>query len=301
MNRQKSGFTLVELLVVIAIIGILIALLLPAVQQAREAARRMQCTNNLKQLGLACHTFSDTYSTFPPGLRYDGSGRQPIWGWNAFILPYVEQSAIYDQLDVGNKSLKDWKGDPILSDGSLKLANLRCPSDTGPDEFVDLHSGGFRTWGRGPDTPPLSNYVASSHHRRPSTNGMTNCTGIFELTEYNGNKAKTFADVIDGTSNSLLLGERLYEAFGVKANGATYLGAYRGRDNDSGRDVFIWNSNINPPSGKNTITFAQSSLHPGGSMAAFADGSVRFLSELIPQDTVRDLIRIQDGEVIGDF
>jgi len=303
MNRQKSGFTLVELLVVIAIIGVLVALLLPAVQQAREAARRMQCTNNLKQLALACHNFSDTYGTFPPGIEYDPAGSQndAIWGWNAFLLPFIEENSMYELLDIPKTRLNQWKGDAALSNGSLRIDNLRCPSSPGPEDFIDLMTGGYRTWARGSDTPPLSNYVASSHHSRPSTGNMTNCVGIFEMTGYDNNKPKAFRDVTDGLSNSLMLGERLYQYNGVKANAATFVGAYRGRDNDAGRDVFIWNDNINPPSGLNTITFAQSSHHPGGAMGAFGDGSVRFLSELIPQDTMDDLIDISDGDVLGEY
>src|SRR6185436_8212870 len=116
MKRKKfQGFTLVELLVVIAIIGILVALLLPAVQAAREAARRMQCGNNLKQIGLALHNYHDTYKTFPMGYLFINSPPSPpplppqpnteTWAWSAFILPYIEQPALHERLGVNTRTL----------------------------------------------------------------------------------------------------------------------------------------------------------------------------------------------------
>ena len=100
IRYTRSGFTLVELLVVITIIGILIALLLPAVQAAREAARRMQCANNIKQVALALHTYESAKSCFPPGLIWDCPGsRCYVWGWSAYTLPYMEQQGLYDGID----------------------------------------------------------------------------------------------------------------------------------------------------------------------------------------------------------
>ena len=115
MKRLKRGFTLIELLVVIAIIAILIALLLPAVQQAREAARRTQCKNNIKQLGLALHNYHDVNLTFPPGyvLQEGGAVGAHNWDWSAMILPYIEQSALFNTLDVGQTRPSQALNNPV--------------------------------------------------------------------------------------------------------------------------------------------------------------------------------------------
>ena len=173
----RRGFTLIELLVVIAIIAILVALLLPAVQQAREAARRSQCKSNLKQIGIGLHNYYDTFSVLPPGfVHIHGTGNTNTdkgnWGWGTFILPYMDQSALYEALSPGEP-------DPAVagSDGSLaaavenptkraemqkKLAAFRCPSDTGPN----LASVNYRRIEEQTTTTrhflAMSNYVGSN-------------------------------------------------------------------------------------------------------------------------------------------
>ena len=109
---RRGGFTLIELLVVIAIIGILIAMLLPAVQAAREAARRMSCTNNLKQIGLALHAYHDAHRLFPQGY-INQPALHEAWGWTVFVLPYLEQCSLYNRLDVNNRRLTD-----LMTDGT---------------------------------------------------------------------------------------------------------------------------------------------------------------------------------------
>ena len=134
MNASKRGFTLVELLVVIAIIGVLIALLLPAVQQAREAARRSQCSNNLKQIGLAMHNYHDTFGSFPSAWIQVGSSR--YHAWSALILPFMEQGNIHDKLspDFGNSRSANTEDKA----GAI-IDTYRCPSSTLPERSTAGH------------------------------------------------------------------------------------------------------------------------------------------------------------------
>jgi len=131
---RRRGFTLVELLVVIAIIGVLIALLLPAVQQAREAARRMQCQNNLKQLGLSLHNYHDTFGKFPAGRYEDGNVSSQL-GWGTMILPFLEQSALFDSIQahggMTTSSTWDTVADVRDIDAKVVLEAFLCPSDPG--------------------------------------------------------------------------------------------------------------------------------------------------------------------------
>ena len=139
VTSRRSAFTLVELLVVIAIIGVLVALLLPAVQAAREAARRSSCTNNMKQLGIALHNFHDTFNRFPPGGARD---QQPFgthatgggWGssWKVYILPYIEQNAIYDKWLFDGANSGYTHASNMVYTNRLKIATYRCPSSPVP-------------------------------------------------------------------------------------------------------------------------------------------------------------------------
>ena len=141
----RKGFTLVELLVVIAIIGILVGLLLPAVQAARAAARRMQCSNNLKQLGLAVHNYHDANKSFPSGFitNYPAGAlntaammsvtQRTHWSWGAFVLPYIEQTALYNTLNPGQSSMDALLATPAgLAALTTPIPSFVCPSDTGP-------------------------------------------------------------------------------------------------------------------------------------------------------------------------
>src|SRR6056297_2395279 len=139
MNRDSGGFTLVELLVVIAIIGVLVGLLLPAVQAAREAARRMQCKNNLKQIGLAAHNYHSSFGNFPPSAVVDlsvtSTGNNGSWGVHGRILPYLEQSNLYDQVDLSIA----W--DHQMAIDAMKVPVYACPSDPGSGQIRDPGQG----------------------------------------------------------------------------------------------------------------------------------------------------------------
>lgn len=241
-SRIRAGFTLIELLVVIAIIAILIALLLPAVQQAREAARRTQCRNNLKQLGLALHNYHDAHSTFPAGYysypTRDGSGPAaanidpvtwdgaPGWGWGTALLPYMEQTNLAARL---RGEIPIWAPE-VRNEITTKLQMFLCPSASGGDEAFTVRDE--------PGNPLLingstiqlgrSHYVAS--HGQESCWGecgaastgeiFTNIyTGTTTTVTVNGDVSKVadgpffrnsktrFRDVTDGTSNTIFLGE----------------------------------------------------------------------------------------------
>ncbi|WP_339743883.1 DUF1559 domain-containing protein [uncultured Rubinisphaera sp.] len=339
-SQFRRAFTLIELLVVIAIIAILVALLLPAVQQAREAARRSSCKNNLKQIGLALHNYHDTYRVMPPGYigdygHFSNSGGTPIvhpkgannnrgqWTWTAMIAPMIEQSASFDLLDVSDRhgaaALDDWSNTQSVF--QTPVTSLRCPSDTAPDS-----AGGLR---RPADTSgtrrniAVVNYIgvnrgANSHNVRARKNQSN---GIF----YVDSKVR-MRDITDGTSNTLIVGER---AWTYKVTNPS-TGALQNVDARAG-NLWITRSSNDPNNecggcgysdalgvtgigvnGKDLFnaSFAIqqgrargkfSSRHSGGAQFVLSDGSVRFLSENLSTQTYSRLGSKSDGNVIGEF
>ncbi|WP_153555637.1 DUF1559 domain-containing protein [Roseimaritima sediminicola] len=283
----RGGFTLVELLVVIAIIGVLVGLLLPAVQAAREAARRMQCSNNLKQMGLALHNFHDTFNEFPAGYGFNndankGSWRK-AWGWGARILPYIEQGNMYDTLGVGSREFNDalpgndsstW---PALELAAIRtnLPTFRCPSDISPDinTSVDFcHSGG-------PDStkPATSNYIGVYAYQYSNWNpggAPPSTNGIFQ--PQNGSR---MASVTDGLSNTFMVGER---GWAHQAGYWVGVGNVNSEASWSSPKVvgrsFMLKLNM-PLTSRYYSTF--SSYHPGGAQFVYGDGSVHFIADTI--------------------
>ncbi len=285
MISKRRGFTLIELLVVIAIIAILVALLLPAVQQAREAARRSSCKNNLKQLGLALHNYHDTHRVFPPGQirgRMTSPTREMGGGfsWGCMLLPYLEQGAIYDQMDFTIGIFEGSNKTLILGLGPIDAA--LCPSDTERPKLRSVH---------GSTTPnymsslPNTSYFGSSgafNNWSDSTNPRLS-GGFFTIDPAAPSKIAT---IKDGTSNTIAVGE----ASGSVWAGGSFLGLQHNTHSIGDADpaccqdwylnyaLYPISNSLPVPYGAN-IRFG--SEHDGGAQFLMADGSVRFLSENI--------------------
>lgn len=305
MNKStncKKGFTLIELLVVIAIIAILIALLLPAVQQAREAARRSQCKNNLKQIGLALHNYHETYRNFPPAFIYEtdtnncsGSPcNDPSWAWSAMILPFIDQAPAYNSLEPGPTKLSQ-----AISDAAklVILQNVipvfRCPSDTGKN-LSGLDISGEQT--------SRSNYPGVNGARNEVR--LTDGQGIFGAR----NNSVKIRDITDGTSNTIAVGERASKIIGNNNDSYTHWAGVRESNvNSSGwRGAFeVTGVTSYPINAAESVYWRYrgwfSSMHQGGAHFLLGDGAIRFISENIDTTTYNDLSTINDGRVIGEF
>lgn len=282
-RRRRVGFTLIELLVVIAIIAILIALLLPAVQQAREAARRTQCRNNLKQLGLALHNYHDVHSRFPPGFvsQFDvntiddiTSSEPGMFAWGALILPYVEQGNLYESLDPGGQFTLDQKlADPTTFPNfkaalQTPLSVFRCPSDSGPplNDFRPEHpeseqTGGFyhrMVWDNvSPDSViPIatSNYVMCMNAGDSTTPSVWPGQYGPALGIGFQNSGIRIRDITDGTTNTFALGERAWRfadltvgagtVYGISANVPAPPGETQGLDPGGSWNVKAAQTNV---------------------------------------------------------
>ena len=317
---SKNGFTLIELLVVIAIIATLVAILLPAVQQAREAARRSSCKNNLKQLGIAIHNYHDTYNTLPPGTITPLTGTPPTpvvaasWGWGAQILPFMEQPALYDATLGANLTLVQASTAasttlPLLQNS---IATYRCPSDNGPQTNTNCQVNGQNL--------ATSNYVANNDRGAQmltAANANSTLNAIFTYSNSARGIAWTnsrcrFADVTDGLSNTIIIGERGWEMNNPgqtkrQCDAAVIFGAPTVNniaDMEGDRTLTtaplgtlraVYASGFPVINSKTDIAgvtasaggngdacqFGYSSQHKGGMQVVLGDGGVRFISENI--------------------
>jgi prepilin-type N-terminal cleavage/methylation domain-containing protein/prepilin-type processing-associated H-X9-DG protein len=326
-SRDRPGFTLIELLVVIAIIGILIALLLPAVQKIREAAARMQCSNNLKQLALACHNYHDTYGSLPrdgsqsnlqyshnqsngtPGTGCCGVGA-PHWSWIARLMAHFEEANAMNQAGIPNNRMN--QNADTLAVLALPLKVLTCPSDnTKPRTRTDSADlGGVlvavtsykgvsgSNWGAD-FYPNESNFNTPYRNigTNGSYNGLENGDGIFWRADIRKG-ALRLNDITDGTSNTFMIGEDVADFIAWNAwsyaNGAV------------GTCAIPPNVGITvPPLGEAAgfgdwpRRYSFRSRHLGGLQFAYADGSVHFVSDNIPLGVYRALATIRGGEVVN--
>lgn len=302
MKTRQRGFTLIELLVVIAIIAILIALLLPAVQQAREAARRTQCRNNLKQIGLALHNYHDIFQMFPPGwIGVDAGvssaheGTSGI-GWAAMILPQLEQSNVYQQFDA-NVSIADPTNDAFRDN---RLSVFRCPSDAQPETWEIEEEGS-------PGTVlaelPIANYIGAfgteeldGCENAPGTdpvNASGQCIGDGSLYHNSSTRIRNYTD---GTSNTFLVGERRTDE--DQGWFSTWVGMV-----PEGEEAFqrVLGSADHTPNDPAAHFDDFSSPHTGGAFFVWGDGSVSFISDSIDGDTYQALGTISGGEIATNF
>lgn len=284
--RRRRGFTLVELLVVIAIVGLLLALLLPAVQAAREAARRAQCTNNLKQMGVACQAYHDVLLTFPSGylatVPYNNADHDtsPGWGWGSLILPQLEQSPLQNTIDFRFSMTSSAN----LSAAPTAIAIYRCPSDILPSGSVVVRdASGVALIQAAP-----SSYAACVGGDESPADGPA---GLGVMYRNSGIRA---ADIRDGLSMTIIIGERAWSnTKGIWAgapNGAVCLpgdenpnpipaGTFATAPILVQAHCHLINATIEPDGATDDF----SSDHPGGAFFVYADGSVRFIRD-IPND-----------------
>lgn len=313
VKHLRRGFTLIELLVVIAIIAILIALLLPAVQQAREAARRSQCKNNLKQIALGLHNYHETFGMFPFGTITRINGPAPAPGtsnsrqnWFHMVLPYVEQGNFYKNVVVPRTQANEFPGG--WPEATTVMNVFLCPSDpNNPKISQQGFHGNYLTCHGSSDAGPANTFAR--------TDGMFYPLSSVKLD-----------DVKDGTSNTLMIGEVKVQLDSIAASGAGNVvcgGTHdlRGRYHNSyhGNITFTTLRPPNTPVGDalqycngtpempcracvsgNMETHARS-WHTGGAQFALADGSARFISENVDQATFRALGSIRGREVTSEY
>jgi len=315
-STRRTGFTLIELLVVIAIIAILIGLLLPAVQKVREAAARMKCQNNLKQMGLALQTYHDGNNRFPPAKINSGSMVTPttvnfypsqaagiVHNHTGFtlILPYIEQDNLFRQYDINFPSCNsNWYGGALAGGGinagntavvGTNLPTFNCPSDKDPEAENEAGTGPYSR-----QNARRSNYLFSTN-----TNTEYGLYTASSVRGFNGtNGSAKIADITDGTSNSVSVGES------KQLHTSRVYGPYWGSGTHTAVHGYVpsFDYHINYPygacEGKPTqrcqYAWGFGSNHTGGANFVFCDGSVRFLRDSMPFTNFKSMCTIDNGE-----
>ncbi len=302
VRPRSRGFTLIELLVVIAIIGVLVALLLPAVQQAREAARRTQCKNNLKQLALALHNYLERSNCFPAGyfsaLDAAGADTGSGWGWGAMLLGDLDQAPLLNTIDFR----LDIKDPANAKARATSLSVFRCPSETFRQRFAV----------QDPTGAPLVPQILVAHANYVGVNGNGGVSdAISSLTSTNDgaflrNLSLRAADISDGLSNTFLVGERC-----SSMSLTSWVGAVTGGGVDSVRDpgsveasaaLVLGHCGPHMPNNPGvTDADALSSFHPQGVHFVFCDGSVHFISANISQQVYDALATRAKGDIVGEY
>jgi prepilin-type N-terminal cleavage/methylation domain-containing protein len=309
-SKGRRGFTLVELLVVIAIIGVLVALLLPAVQMAREAGRRTQCANNLKQLGLASHNFHDTLKSLPPSrLANNSAGPNVNWvTWAVVILPYLEQSSFQNQWDM----TRAYETHPA-SVTSFTVQGYFCPTRRVPSAILsnDAPPGALSDFaacgGRGPNDGVNANGVINANANGAMICAVWKLNGAqTRITQWRG--ALKLAHITDGTSNTFLIGEKHLRKTTTPGTGedrSVYTSAnnnnyrrYAGLDAD-GLEYYLcsWvDGAANNTQGVDNRCFG--SMHPGICQFVLCDGSVRAVNNNTDLTTLGRLAQRNDGQPV---
>ncbi len=300
--RRCAAFTLIELLVVIAIIGVLIGLLLPAVQKVREAANRTTCANNLKQLGLACHTFHDVRGTLPYARSGGGQNRHT---WAVLLLPYIEQTALYTAWTTPITGVNQTDGFNNMTSAQMQAMGIPqtgpkvyfCPSRRSPPQLIDFDG----SQGSGTALGSAGDYAGCTGDGTNDGTFQSGMIPILQLAPHT--RGVAFMSIVDGLSNSLLIGEKH-----VNRNDMT----------DTMRafqfDGVMWSgdqqpafcrrgSSANPLAFDPTTPYANQfgSSHPGVVQFVFGDGSVRGLKTSIAGSTLGLLANIKDGQPIPSY
>ncbi len=301
-ENGRPGFTLVELLVVIAIIGILIALLLPAVQAAREAARRMQCSNNLKQVGLALHNYHSALASLPAGSLHASVASRHGIGWQVMILPYLEQGAVHEVLTPTNDA---W----VANSGPAQswIATYVCPSAKPPvDDYQNTGANKGMNYTGIPGSGIVKMLDLEDSH----------CGDLAVDGTFFPNSRTRLDDIRDGTSNTIVVGERNHETR-TWLTGSYWTGSEANKsqicthsmknvawpiNSDPEQIGYYVFSQIAPAGASKVLLFNElfyGSRHPGGANFLFGDGSVQFLSESMDFTTYQRLATIAGGEVVS--